>query len=338
MMHKYNDLLSKIFKEMNIRKGSTESENNWKARIVYSAIGQMALASLHDVQEDSDDGQVSITHFKRRIENLYDSYLSMYPELKSFFMIEADELSQNIYDIFLNAGCIYHSPNRITASIYQVVESGQVLFIRGSALNQRVFRSGLGAYLPSRNISSSINVAKMFGLQEVTLLDYWKSVVSKISWSESRFTAKVEYLRTESPFNEKYFKDYPDKDGRISLLRTGMPGSYIYFFYKFCDDTLLNMQVPSWLTDNYGYRLLSNSCLHFLGCLPPATYQVYQDIVLLRLGYLYPPAELNLIRLYSWPERFNKSPFDQFAYILALPVFISIKGELERLGYKFVEK
>ena len=65
-MKKYDSLLCRISDEMNILQGASESQDSWKARVIYSALGHMAIASLHDIQEDGSP--VSITHFKRRVD------------------------------------------------------------------------------------------------------------------------------------------------------------------------------------------------------------------------------------------------------------------------------
>ena len=334
-MNKYNKLLSGISEELNIKKGSEESIDSWKARVVYSAIGQLAIASLYDVQEDNTP--VSITHFKRRIESLYSCYISMYPELRSVYSISSEELSDEIYNILLQTGSIYHSPHRISASAYRVAESGQVAFVRGLALNQKVFRSGLGAYLPAKGTESVSTVASMFGLRRTTLTEYWEKISSDIAWIETTLSTKTEYLRTDPPFNTGYFKEHPDTDGRVSLLRTGMPGSFIYYFYRYKDKRMLGMQIPAWQVDDYEYRAISTSCLYCMGNLPPTIYHANQDTVSLRIQYLYPTSEQNLIRLYSWPKSLV-NPFSLFNRTMTYPVFLAIKEVFEGIGYSFKEE
>ena len=80
-MNRYNGLLSKIAKELNIVKGNEESDFSFKTRIIYSAIGHVTYASLFD---SMDDGQpISIVHFKNRCKNLFTSYRAIYPEIIS---------------------------------------------------------------------------------------------------------------------------------------------------------------------------------------------------------------------------------------------------------------
>lgn len=77
-MKKYNGLLAEIAREFHIEQGKTESGERWKARIIYSLLGRMAYASLNDHLEENEelpeDQSISVTHFKRRIITLLDTF------------------------------------------------------------------------------------------------------------------------------------------------------------------------------------------------------------------------------------------------------------------------
>lgn len=331
MMNEYGGLLHEIAGEMNILRGDSESETSWKARIVYSAIGHMSLASLHDASEGEET--VSIQHFRNRAETLYDAYLSMYPELSRVFTLEAGKFSGTVYDIYLKAGCIYHEPNRITASSFRTARSNGIILARGTPLNRKISLSGLGAYLPANDTWDSVTVSELFCLHRLNLSDFWRRTAANIRWTEINPPEDSKYLRKSPPFSSGYFKEQPDKDGKISILRAGLQGSYLYYFYTYRDDKFLGMQIPSWQADNGEYRLLSNSCINSEGNLPPSVWHSDNNIVRLEVKYLYPPSVMNMIKLYSWPENYNP-----FKFILARDVFFALKGELERLGYSFREE
>lgn len=334
-MSDYAGLLSGISKELNIARGPNEPSLKWMARVIYSAVGQVALASLFDLQEDNTP--VSIIHFKRRIELLFCSYLSIYPEVQKVFAITPEKLSSEMYNTLESNGCIYHSPNRISYSAFKCGGNHDIHFLRGAPLNKAVFRSGLGAYLPQQNTTIQNTILSLFNISSTPLADQWKQITRDLVWSATAIPAKAEYLRTAPPFSRGYFSEKPDRDGRISLLRTENDGPYMYFFYRFTNGMISASQVPIWLTDNYEYRKLSNCCLHSLGSLPPAIYHIDGDIVNLQLQYLYPPAEQNMIQLYSWPDVFA-SPFSGFNRILSKPVFLAIQAEFEKIGYQFIEE
>lgn len=113
-MNKYHGLLSTIAEELHIEHGVKEPVEKWKARIIYSLLGRMACASLFDYLEEDEvvakgDESVSITHFKRRIRTILDSYLELYPEISTLFLSDRKEISKEVYDIVLKSGYIYHT-------------------------------------------------------------------------------------------------------------------------------------------------------------------------------------------------------------------------------------
>ena len=283
-----NKLLHEIAHELNILPCDSESEESYKSRIVYSAIGHMSLSSLYDVEEYED--KISIQHFRNRAETLYDSYRSMFPELKRVFRTEADNFSGTVYDIFLNAGCIYHEPDRITASAFRTAKSSGITFARGTPLNREISLSGLGEYLPKNDAGSSVTVPELFGLQRLSLSELWRMISTKIHWSEISPPSNSEYLRKIPPFSRGYFKEQPDKNGKISVMRTWIKGSCLYYFCAYRDGKFLGMQIPSWQADNGEYRLLSNCVINSAGNLPPSVYRSDNNIVNLTLEYLYPPS------------------------------------------------
>ena len=147
-MKKYNGLLAEIAREFHIEQGEAESMERWKARIVYSLLGRMAYASLYDhLEEDEElpeDKSVSVSHFKRRISTLLDTYLRLYPEIRSTFPPESNELYGEIYDVYLKTGYMYHTPYQISPAAPSAACQGDVQFERGMALDREQFMSGLG--------------------------------------------------------------------------------------------------------------------------------------------------------------------------------------------------
>ena len=318
------NLLDVIAGELGIKRGLTEDLTSWLARVVWSALGRAAIASLYDVQEEQDS--VSVQHLKNKIETLCVSWLEIFPELSS---IHPEKIADKIYEILLNSGCIYHSPNRITASAHREAKSGQVIFLRGAALNQKVHVSGLGTYLLSEKTDSDSSAASMFGLQRVTLSEYYEQLTQLMDSAEVfEPPVNAEFLRTVPPFTSGYFTQQLDSDGGISLMRTGLQ----YYLYRFVNGKIFARQLRDWQTHEGEYLRIANSIIHSIGNLPAAKYHVDGEIVRLSLKYLYPPAEMNLLKLYSWPGSNN------FSFTISPPVFEALKSELERIGYEFTKE
>ena len=83
----------RISEDYAIRKGKSEDQNQWKARLIYSLLGKMALASLFDIDEEDAS---SVIHMKRRIEKLQVSYREMYPELSRFLPVNPESMQGGI--------------------------------------------------------------------------------------------------------------------------------------------------------------------------------------------------------------------------------------------------
>lgn len=334
-MNQYNRLLGRIAEEFHVFQGKTETEVAWKSRIIYSLLGRMGYASLWDIREDLQP--VSVVHFKNRIESILESYLEMYPELRLFYPDDISELSNEVYNIFLCTGQVYHTSYRITPAIKAVSEKAGIYFWRGMPLDHKLYISGIGNYSFSEDEPAAIQPADMFQLPQNTLAEQWEYWVYHAKWYPLEVGNEIEFLRTKPPFTYNYWIEKPDISGMVSLARIGLHGNKSYFLYMAEAGRILGSQLPQWIvSDNY-YRTLSNGCLASIGRLPVSTYHVDGKIVQLRIHYLLPPAELNLIKLYSWPESCVDIP-DDFDRIFDYQVFLAIKSILEPIGYTFIEE
>ena len=65
--------------------------------------------------------------------------------------------------------------------------------------------------------------------------------------------------------------------------------------------------------------------------------RVYASIVQVNIGYLLPPPELNLIRLYIWAQTFIELS-NNFNRTFETKIFAALKTIFERRGYRFEEE
>ena len=78
----------------------------WKARIVYTLLGQMGLSSLYD---EYPEEIISITHFKSRIKTILKTYIELYPnDLSSVFIADDKDFADEIYEVYRKPGHFYH--------------------------------------------------------------------------------------------------------------------------------------------------------------------------------------------------------------------------------------
>ena len=330
-MKKYNNLLAKVADEYSINKGFLEDEKQWKVRLIYTIIGRMALASTWDISEEN----VSIVHMKKRIEKVVLCYRNMYYEVADLLPESPTILADEIYEIYVKTGVIYHEPNHILMSVKTTASVGNITFTRGCALNEKQSISGLGTYVSNYSKDMSGNLADMFCLEAMPLKTLWEYNILKTNWTPFKIATTIEYLRKEPPFNCGYWLDKPDESGRVSILRTGFKGAQLYYLYKFEQGCMVAGQLPEWKVKEGYYRLLSNACLASEGTLPPIRFHYDGEIVYVNFGYL--PPELYLWKLYSWPISRVSLPRD-FNRICSCQVFEAIRDIMEQQGYQFTEE
>ena len=334
-MKQYFGLLENISKEFHIQKGEEETINAWKARIVYSYLGQIGLSSLFDIQEDLSAS--SIQHFKSRISEALESFLEMYPELTGAFSTDDESLLDEIYDIIQKTGLIYHEPYRIVPCVRKLAIGSNMIFSRGQAIEEKRFLSGLGSYLPFINEKAGVSVSEMFMLHTENLGKSWLNLISDSVFTEVHAILPFEYLRTKPPFNRGYWCDDPDGSGSVSVARTGMPGKRIYYLYQYEGSVLRVSQLPGWRTDDYEYRSVATGNLMAQNTLPETVFRMDGNLVTMKIGYLFPPAEMNAIKLYSWPASYVGLPHD-FTRIMNRDVFEEFHLLLSGLGFHFKEE
>lgn len=331
-MKKYNSLLMKAANEYGIVKGNSEDTDKWKVRVIYSILGKMALASLFDTGEETS----SIVHMKRRIEILLKSYKEMYPEIRNLLPDDGKKMSNEIYDIYLHSGVIYHAPNRIVMALKSEATAGNIKFTRGSEIESAQKLSGLGTYLKVKNATEDNSIFNMFKIDD-NMLEIWQFYLKKAKWENFDVEANVEYLRMEPPFEYGYWINKPCNNGIISILRTGLSGNYIYYLYKMENGDIKVSQLPEWSVEEYNYRSLANACLYKEGVLPPSIFKVDGELVHINFGYLPPPSELYLWKLYTWPESMLNLKSD-FRRVCMRSVFNAIKNVMVHKGYEFIEE
>ena len=330
-MDKYNGLLSKVSRQYHILRGNQETANEWKTRLVYSICGMMAYASLWDNIEES----ISIVHLRRRIRSILGSYKSLYPELSVTLPYISEELEEEITNQFLSAGVVYHRPNRIMASKKREEHFCGILFQRGIALDEICCVSGIGFYSKQDGETNPYNIKSMFGLEQENLQTLWQTTLSAASWETNpSFEFGTEYLRLKLPFSRGYWVNEPDKTGVVSILRTGVEGSQLYYLYRYVDTALEVSPLPQWQMENYSYRTLACACLSNYGTLPPIEYSEDGSLVHIRMNYLLPPRKLEFLKCYSWPEICTALPCN-FRRKLSAEVFAAIKNILSDEGYEF---
>lgn len=337
-------LINDLFKNTGIQKGKREEKEISLGRVIYSILGKQFLSALSET-EDASSG-ISVEQAKDKVRTSLDGYRKVFPEINAYLAASDEEIAEHIYEIYSKTGFFYHIPYKIFPSPITKARLNETMnFIRGFRWNKKDFMSGLGFYTQNEDSGEECNtsVQSLFHLSLNTLAEayeFWQEMESEFVEISGQ---NLEFLQQEY-WKNGYFSFKSDKTGALSLCRTlrRFPGNEpIYYLYQYRNGHILGKQIPEWQSRQGNYLSIANCLLHHDGHLPACRYELDGSIVFLRLGYLYPPEEMNFLRLYSWPSYFltdNKkrqfgidSPFER---IMANQVFAGFRAVMEQKGYK----
>lgn len=342
-MRKYDSLIQKIADTFALYQSSTETDGMYKARIVYSLLGRMAYVSLWDTQEDFLEDEeanedVSITHLKRRVQNIHESYLDMYPEIIPYLPrhIPEQDVADEIYSLFQRSGIIYKTPYRLNPSIFVMGEANGLYFVRGNPVNLPLHLSGLGGYTKTPYpTAKQVSLAEMFCLHGYNLQQYWKDTVRHSQWMLFQVEEPMEFLEMKEPATSVW-SSKPVKNQQPSLMRVGMNGNRLYYLYRYENSELYVSPLPAWQTDAMEYISLAAGCLLSANILPSIRYREDGKLVHIHMTYPLPNAEKNMILLYSWPE--DLPHFSPSRRVMNAEVFWAMKDSIEVIGYRFTKE
>ena len=292
--------LANIANELYILKGKRETDISWKCRVIYSAIARMALASLYDV--DEGEKSISITYFKRRVEELQNSYTQLFPEIKGYL----PPLSKKFYELFLYNGYFYHSPNRLCPSKRKKIITNNISFIRGYVYESNIRMSGMGTYLLNTKHPKFIDYSEFYDsfLFTENYKAFIDNSIKNANWGKIDIDGNIEYLKLKYPFYNGYWKKTPDKN-TISILRVVNKYNKMYFLYKFEDDNCLVSPLESWSVDEGEYRRLACCLMIKYNEWPGFSCDKDGEVVHVKFNYLLPPTEMYFFKLFSWPDMGN---------------------------------
>ena len=336
-MSQESRLLQDVAENLHILKGNTETTTAWEARVLYSICGEMALASLWDMEGKEE--AISITHFKRRIQEIRMAYTQLCPHLAPLFESKEESVIEEIYKIYLTTGFFYHFSYRLAPVVETCAMLGDIYLIRGGQLNRRVFFSGLAPYQleePDPKIEMK-DFKRLFCIPMDKMIHMWEKMKETLSWEFFQGGVDMEFLRTRPPFHYGYWQHFPEKTKQISMFRTKCArGNKQYFLYRTDKGTQYVSRLPEWMTTHQEYIRIAAFILQERGTLPPIRYKKDGNIVSVQFGYLLPPAERNFVKLLSWPnERWVIE--NEFERVFPNEIFQVLYTILHEIGYQWKE-
>ena len=166
------------------------------------------------------------------LKDLLESYCGIFNGLRKLFGYNYENLLEEIYNVQLEGGKIYHSAYRLAPASYSASAVDDVLFARGMAPDEQQFVSGQGTYLLSSDFQESIPLLEMFQLPDQTLTETWRYLVKTAKWNQFCPNDTTEFLRTDPPFKYGYWQREKPVAQEVTLIRMGMNGNRFYYLYQ----------------------------------------------------------------------------------------------------------
>ena len=237
-----------IAKELNIGKDKSEKDVEWYRRVVYSAVGRMALATLWN---ENDKGEISVRSLKRTTYELLKAYESIVPEINSTSNYGECTvmLCDSILSTMESAGFFYHRADYYRIEKTKNIKMGIVNFCRGIYATESCYMSGLGAYTKAANAEE--NEGTFLSLEKPQFV--LQKLIESASWRECDFEKeKVEYLKMEEPFEKGYWTGQPNFQFQYSLARINERDAFLqtYYLVRNTSDGMKAAELPTWVSED----------------------------------------------------------------------------------------
>lgn len=300
-----------IAKELNIGKDKSEKDVEWYRRVVYSAVGRMALATLWN---ENDKGEISVRSLKRTTYELLKAYESIVPEINSTSNYGECTvmLCDSILSTMESAGFFYHRADYYRIAKTKNIKMGKVNFCRGIYATESCYMSGLGAYTKVANAEE--NEGTFLSLEKPQFV--LQKLMESASWRECDFEKeKVEYLKMEEPFEKGYWTGQPNFQFQYSLARINERDAFLqtYYLVRNTSDGMKAAELPTWVSEDRNYTVLSTALLQYYQQMPHVIIKHGEEIAKIEIEYRLHPDVENLILAYSWPQRYDgeNGPFSR---------------------------
>ncbi len=339
-MSQPEDLLSKISRDLNIRKGDIEKEDDWAGRVVWSACLAQAGAVLWDASPEA-----ARERFRARFAEMAETFASLMPNSvrAGSFSRESGELADEILRLWSTAGLVWQSSDKFQPSLPRGAETRTLLLVRGISPRRGLKMSGCGFYLDRETGGSldvlHIPVEEMFQLPELPLKKTWYRLTGQVRWGNAPPVQRLEYLRYTMRGGKISWSAGPDTSVDISLTRSKSSGTRQYGLYRDPAGFMRTADLPAWCcwSREYGdeeIQTVIDACLAAHSALPPIRYAPDGSVVHFSIRSSMSPPVAWLLRLYSWPSRYGFLCSDP-ERVMTSELFDEIRVVLERLGFTF---
>ena len=339
-----NELLYQMAENLNIDKFACEDDSGHINRILYSAIVNWIVTSANDVvfEENYNRKGVSKSYITRRISNVVEEYLGLYPEFGKYLQgAEPNETVSKMRELIEEAGFLTATGFDEFISLPPLKEmkvTNDLYLVKGLCKASGVLAIGLGLYTHNSVTKNSTSMKEMFYIPKIDAVTWTKEYIKSIQWkNSSSLNDDVQFFnsKTQKTFANSWIDRFP-KAVEVTIYKKH---DRDYGFAQKCGDTVRGIQIPDHLigvesvkTDN----LFNNDVRRFMYGLKSihnnkasSKLTIEKDVGVLQLFNALPEREIIALRFMGWP---TKNISDNFSFYIPLRLLPTVKEILLNLN------
>jgi len=322
-----NEFIHTVSEQLDIKKGSKESLDSWKQRVLYSSIGINMLAATYDYDDDSlfgiENNSVSMQHILKRGKMILGAYNALGDTKTSELNIP-----EYIRRLYIKTGYILHRSNRLTYPPTTQAKYNKIFYTRGQLPWTVTAMSGAGTYSNKEIEGVTNTLAEMFHLERTGIMEWYQAFERGITWKVvDKLPDDVEYINTFDSSSNSYWTTRLPGTG-ISFCRSKHNGERVYKLLRI-HDVIEFYTLPSWCVDEGEYFRIALALRVCSGNPPFLVIKPDDTIAVIYFNHLLPSFEQNFVELYSWPV--ENMWFKRIISIQLLPMIVDL---FRRMGYR----
>ena len=333
-------IIDLIAKDLKIKRYNEEKIENYRARVIYSAIGIWIRTVTLDEDTFYDNYSkpgVSKIHIKNKVTPFLENILEFYPEVLNWFKYTKGKgVIEIIRDRLYKAGELVDVgyETDLSLPIYEECSlNDEYKIIRGMSIDKFNKIIGLGQININNKNENENDIFEFLGLCNKSSEEILEEYLNNAIWSESQ-GKDYEYFNkySKKTLSKCWEKEYYLKDDDITLYRNfSNVYSSEYGFVKRKDNKLYFSYITNYFISQHEirrfmYALKKKSNISIL-----SYFKHYDESELtwLKLNNMLPSKEYNILMLIGWPK-YNIE--DGFNFIIDRSCWCFVEKMLNNLG------
>jgi len=315
-----NSIFLAIAEQLNINKYHGESNTQYHARIVYSALS--FWARLIVATETLENGELSKAALHRKISSILQNFLSVDPNLSEWFFPEASSSPENlIRDTPLRSGDFlesdYDSHLAISSPRKYAINSTTAIQLGYVPISNVLFSSGLACVTHASGQENASDLLEEFSIPKETSADRINHALQKARWEkvDSVDFYEIFDVNRTSVFSSCWTRFLPLKDSQIYVARR----QFSFGVFEYCMLQRKNNDYYIAVASSYSQHESIRETQRLLyatkaiyGMRAAASVDHYSQYSIWHFWSKLPPAENALMRYIACPLENINNPKNEF--------------------------